>query len=100
DGVVIGLEVAGDHGHALAGIEAREGFFQQRCLARAGRTDQVSAINAPCAKAGAQAAGDALIFAQHFGFDIHSCHAWFTTPSSSSSKNDSSSSVPVAGAVF
>ena len=73
--VVLGLQVAGEHGHARALVHALQRLLQQQRLARSRRADQVHAQDSLLAIAFAQLLGENLVLVQDFLFDFDSAHS-------------------------
>src|ERR1035441_61728 len=68
-GVVIGLDVAREHGDAALRAEAFERALQQRSLAGAGRADEVQAEHTVAFEPLAQGGGDAVVFVENLALE-------------------------------
>ena len=83
--VVLGLQIAGQNGDLLPGSERRQRAFEQRGLARTGRTDEVEAKDVVFFEAAPQVESDALVFVQDFLFDTNDGHGSSTSTKAMSS---------------
>src|ERR1035438_2274710 len=87
-GIVLGLQIAGEDGHARVLVHAVQSLLQQQRLARSRGADEVHAQNSLLAIAFAQLLGENLVLVQDFLFDFNSTH-------SSTSINAMSNSSPL-----